>query len=51
MGISKGKVNKEVFSLNNNIYKSLNIPLILLAATHDNEFRKPRIGFWKLIKN
>ena len=51
MGISKGKVNKEDFLFKiNNIYKSLNIPLILLAATHDNEFRKPRIGFWKLIK-
>ena len=51
MGISKGKVNKDDFLFKiSNIQKSLNIPLILLASTHDNEYRKPRIGFWKLLK-
>ncbi len=51
MGISKGKVIKEDFLFKiSNIQKSLNIPIILLASTHDNEFRKPRIGFWKLLK-
>ena len=51
MGISKGKVDKNDFLFKiSNIQKSLNIPLILLASTHDNEYRKPRIGFWKLLK-
>jgi bifunctional polynucleotide phosphatase/kinase len=51
MGISKGKLKKEDFLYKiSSIYKALNIPLILLASTHDNIFRKPRIGLWKYLK-
>ena len=51
MGISKGKVNKDDFMFKiSRIQKCLKIPLMFFASTHDNEFRKPRIGFWKLLK-
>lgn len=51
MGISKGKLKKEHFLYKiSSIHKELNISLILLASTHDNIFRKPRIGLWKYLE-
>lgn len=46
LGISKGKVDKDKFiSKINRIKNKLNIPLIFYIATHDDNYRKPRIGF------
>lgn len=47
-GIGNGKVTeaeyKEKIQL---IQKELTIPLTLLAATENDEYRKPAVGMWK----
>ena len=51
MGISKGKVKKSDFEFKiKKIYEKLKIPILFLAATEDDKFRKPRIGSWRYLK-
>ena len=50
LGISLGKTNIEDFKFKiTKIRESLKIPINFFVATHDDKYRKPRIGFWKLL--
>jgi bifunctional polynucleotide phosphatase/kinase len=51
LGIDKGKTDIETLKDKfNQIYQSLNIPLVFLVADKDDKYRKPRIGLWKFLK-
>ena len=50
MGISKGRVCiDEIKHRFNESIKKINVPCLILIATHDDIYRKPRTGLWNLI--
>lgn len=52
LGLTTGKVKQEDFEFKiNRIANQLNFPLIFLAAPHDDNYRKPRIGLWKYLND
>ena len=47
MGITKGKTNvSEVKKRLNDSVKAIGAPCLVLVSTHDDIYRKPRIGLW-----